>query len=195
MPALLPPATLSHAACLGPRSALGTGQHDGLVNALHVTAERLLRAEMRTYSARAREIERHWYVVDAKDQVLGRLASRVAQVLRGKHKPMFTPHLDVGDYVIVVNAAEVRLTGEKASQKFWHRHSGYPGGLKSVPFARLLAETPEKAVEKAIRGMLPKNKLGRRMATKLKVYAGPEHPHEAQQPKPLALQVAPAEKR
>ncbi|MDP8961314.1 MAG: 50S ribosomal protein L13 [Actinomycetota bacterium] len=150
---------------------------------------------MRTYSARAREIERHWYVVDARDQVLGRLASRVAQVLRGKHKPMFTPHLDTGDYVIVVNAAEVRLTGAKASQKFWHRHSGYPGGLKSVPFARLLAETPEKAVEKAVRGMLPKNKLGRQIATKLKVYAGPEHPHEAQQPKPLPMQDAPVEKR
>ncbi len=150
---------------------------------------------MRTYSARAREIERHWYVVDARDQVLGRLASRVAQVLRGKHKPMFTPHLDTGDYVIVVNAAEVRLTGEKATQKFWHRHSGYPGGLKSVPFARLLTETPEKAVEKAVRGMLPKNKLGRQMATKLKVYAGPEHPHEAQQPKPLPMQDARVEKR
>ncbi|MDQ3931892.1 MAG: 50S ribosomal protein L13 [Actinomycetota bacterium] len=145
---------------------------------------------MRTYSASAREIQRQWYVADAKDQVLGRLASRVAQVLRGKHKPMFTPHLDTGDYVIVVNAAEVRLTGAKASQKFWYRHSGYPGGLKSVPFARLLAETPEKAVAKAIRGMLPKNKLGRQMATKLKVYAGPEHPHAAQQPKPLPLQVA-----
>lgn len=150
---------------------------------------------MRTYSPRAREIQRDWYVVDAADQVLGRLASRVAQVLRGKHKPMFAPHLDVGDYVIVVNAAQVRLTGEKHEQKFWHRHSGYPGGLKSVPFARLLAETPEKAVEKAIRGMLPKNKLGRQMATKLKVYAGPQHPHEAQQPKRLPLEGTRAGKR
>ncbi len=142
---------------------------------------------MPTYSPSAREIKRDWYVVDAKDQVLGRLASRVAQVLRGKHKPMFAPHLDVGDYVIVVNAAEVRLTGDKIEQKVWHRHSGYPGGLKSVPFVRLLATTPEKAVEKAIRGMLPKNKLGRQMATKLKVYAGPEHPHAAQNPEPLRL--------
>lgn len=142
---------------------------------------------MRTYSVSARDIERRWYVVDAKDQVLGRLASRVAHVLRGKHKPTFTPHLDTGDYVIVVNAAEVRLTGSKVEQKRWYRHSGYPGGLKAVPFARLLAQTPEEAVNKAVRGMLPKSKLGRQMARKLKVYAGPEHPHEAQQPKPLSL--------
>ncbi|MFN2557433.1 MAG: 50S ribosomal protein L13 [Nitriliruptorales bacterium] len=150
---------------------------------------------MRTYSPSAREIQREWYVVDARDEVLGRLASRVAQILRGKHKPMFAPHLDVGDYVIVVNAAEVRLTGEKIEQKVWHRHSGYPGGLKSVPFARLLATSPEKAVEKAVRGMLPKNKLGRQMVRKLKVYAGPEHPHEAQQPKPLPLASQRGDKR
>lgn len=140
---------------------------------------------MRTYSPSAKEIRREWYVVDAKDQVLGRLATRVAHVLRGKHKPNFTPHLDVGDHVIVVNAAEVRLTGRKAERKLWHRHSGFPGGLRSVPFARLLAETPEQAVRKSITGMLPKNRLGRQMARKLKVYAGPDHPHTAQQPKAL----------
>ncbi|HEX2028665.1 MAG TPA: 50S ribosomal protein L13 [Nitriliruptorales bacterium] len=140
---------------------------------------------MGTYSLSAKEIRREWYVVDAKDQVLGRLATRVAHVLRGKHKPSFTPHLDVGDHVIVINAAEVRLTGRKAERKLWHRHSGFPGGLKSVPFARLLAETPEQAVTKSITGMLPKNRLGRQMARKLKVYAGPDHPHTAQQPKPL----------
>jgi large subunit ribosomal protein L13 len=140
---------------------------------------------MRTYTPKPDEIEREWYVIDASEVVLGRLASRVAQVLRGKHKPIFAPHVDCGDYVIVVNAAEVRLTGDKAEQKHWHRHSGFPGGLKSIPFARLLAETPESAVEKAVKGMLPKNSLGRQMARKLRVYAGPEHPHAAQQPKPL----------
>ncbi len=140
---------------------------------------------VRTYSPKGHEVDRDWYVVDARDQVLGRLASRVAHVLRGKHKPIFAPHVDVGDYVIVVNAAEVRLTGDKAEKKIWHRHSGFPGGLKSVPFTRLLDETPEKAVGNAIRGMLPKNRLGRQMARKLKVYGGPNHPHAAQQPKPF----------
>ncbi|MBW3578366.1 MAG: 50S ribosomal protein L13 [Actinobacteria bacterium] len=140
---------------------------------------------MPTYTPSADQIERDWYVVDARGQVMGRLASRIAHVLRGKHKPTFAPHLDCGDYVIVVNAAEIELTGDKASKKLWHRHSGFPGGLKSVPFARLLAETPEQAVYKAITGMLPKNKLGRQMARKLKVYAGPDHPHAAQQPRPL----------
>jgi large subunit ribosomal protein L13 len=140
---------------------------------------------MRTYSPSAKEIEHDWYVVDASGEILGRLASRVAPVLRGKHKPTYTPHMDCGDHVIIVNAAKVELTGKKAEQKMWHRHSGFPGGLRSVPFLRLLEETPEKAVEKAIRGMLPKNTLGRQMGNKLRVYAGPEHPHEAQQPKPL----------
>lgn len=140
---------------------------------------------MRTYTPRVDDIEHDWYVVDAEGEILGRLASRVAQVLRGKHKPIFTPHLDVGDHVIVINAAKIELSGNKGEQKLWHRHSGFPGGLRSVPFARLLDETPEKAVEKAIKGMLPKNKLGRQIGSKLKVYAGPDHPHEAQQPKPL----------
>ena len=142
---------------------------------------------MRTYSPSASEIEREWYVVDAEGQILGRLASRVAQVLRGKHKPIFTPHLDCGDYVIIVNADKIELSGNKAEKKFWHRHSGFPGGIKSVPFMRLIEETPDEAVERAVRGMLPKNKLGRQMARKLRVYTGPEHPHEAQQPKPLPL--------
>lgn len=140
---------------------------------------------MRTYTPRAEDIERDWYVVDASDQVLGRLASRVAHVLRGKHKPIFSPHVDVGDYVIVINAEGIQLSGNKAEDKLWHRHSGYPGGIKSVPFLRVLDETPEKAVEKAIKGMLPKNSLGRKMGTKLRVYRGAEHPHEAQQPQPL----------
>ena len=140
---------------------------------------------MRTYSPKASELTHEWFVVDADDQVLGRLATRVAHVLRGKHKPTFAPHMDGGDFVVIVNAEKIRLTGNKAEQKLWHRHSGYPGGLTSVPFARLLVERPEKVVEKAIVGMLPKNRLGRHMARKLKVYAGPEHPHEAQQPRPL----------
>lgn len=137
---------------------------------------------MRTYSPRPSDVDATWYVVDAQDLVLGRLATRVAHVLRGKHKPIFAPHLDVGDHVIVVNAAGIRLTGAKGVQKLAHRHSGFPGGLKSVPFARLLAETPEKLVERAVRGMLPKNSIGRAQLRKLKVYAGPEHPHAAQQP-------------
>lgn len=140
---------------------------------------------MRTYTPRAEDIQRDWYVVDASGEVLGRLATRVAHVLRGKHKPTFAPHVDGGDHVIVVNAADIVLTGDKAEKKFWYRHSGYPGGLKSVPFTRLLAETPEQAVAKAIVGMLPKNRLGRQMAKKLRVYPGAEHPHQAQQPKPL----------
>lgn len=140
---------------------------------------------MRTFTPRAEDIERDWYVVDATDQVLGRLATRVAHVLRGKHKPIFAPHVDVGDHVIVVNAQHIKLSGKKAQDKLWHTHSGFPGGLKSVPFLRVLDETPEKAVEKAIKGMLPKNRLGRKMGTKLRVYRGAEHPHEAQQPQPL----------
>lgn len=143
---------------------------------------------MRTYSTRPADIEHAWYVVDAKGQVLGRLATRIAHVLRGKHKPQFVPHLDVGDFVVVVNAAGVRLTGNKGAQKMAHRHSGYPGSLKSIPFARILEETPEKLVEQAVRGMLPKNAVGRAQLRKLKVYAGPEHPHEAQNPKPFPLQ-------
>lgn len=137
---------------------------------------------MRTYSPRPTDIDRAWYVVDAQGEILGRLASRIAHVLRGKHKPMYAPHMDVGDHVIVINAGGVQLTGSKGAQSLAYRHSGFPGGLKSVPFARLLAESPEKLVERSVRGMLPKNSLGRQMMRKLKVYAGPEHPHAAQDP-------------
>jgi large subunit ribosomal protein L13 len=138
-----------------------------------------------TVSAREQDIQRAWYVVDAQGQTLGRLASRIATVLRGKHKPIFTPHVDCGDYVIVVNAGKVHTTGQKLSQKKYYRHSGYPGGLKQVTLRDQLQKFPERVIESAVRGMLPKNKLGRQMFKKLKVYAGPTHPHQAQQPQPL----------
>jgi large subunit ribosomal protein L13 len=140
---------------------------------------------MKTYTVKAGEIERRWYVVDAKDQVLGRLASSIATILRGKHKPTYSPHLDVGDFVIVVNAKDVRLTGKKASQKTYFRHSGYIGGDRQIPFKRMRERHPDRIIKLAVKGMLPKNTLGRAMLRKLKVYAGPEHPHEAQLPEPL----------
>ncbi len=146
---------------------------------------------MKTYSPKPRDIERRWYVIDASGAVLGRLASEVAAVLRGKHKPIFAPHMDTGDHVIVVNAAEVRLTGGKEEKKIAYRHSGYPGGLTETTYARLLARKPAYAVEKAIRGMLPKNRLGRAMAKKLQVYGGPTHRHAAQKPEPLKLGEVP----
>ena len=142
---------------------------------------------MRTFTQKQAEIERDWYVVDAEGETLGRLAARIAPILKGKHKPIYTPHLDCGDFVIVVNAEKVRVTGRKLDQKFYHRHSGYPGGLKSISLRDQLDKHPERVLEAAIRGMLPKNKLGRRMVKKLKVYAGDTHPHQAQQPKPLEL--------
>ncbi|HKK28064.1 MAG TPA: 50S ribosomal protein L13 [Gemmatimonadota bacterium] len=142
---------------------------------------------MKTYSVKAGEIERDWFVVDARDQVLGRLATRVARVLRGKHKPTYSPHLDVGDHVIVVNASEVRLTGKKADTKTYFRHSGFMGSSKQIPFRRMIAKRPEYVIERAVKGMLPKTNLGREMAKKLRVYPGPEHPHEAQSPRPLEL--------
>jgi large subunit ribosomal protein L13 len=146
---------------------------------------------VRTYTPKTETVERRWLVIDASDVVLGRLASQTAQLLRGKHKPVFAPHVDTGDYVIVINADKVVLTGGKAEKKRAYRHSGYPGGLKSELYTDLLARRPDKAVEKAIRGMLPKNSLGRQMISKLKVYSGPEHPHGAQQPVPHTLtQVA-----
>ena len=146
---------------------------------------------MRTYSPKPGEIQRQWHVIDATDVVLGRLASQVAILLRGKHKPVFAPHVDTGDFVIVVNARNVALTGNKRTQKLAYRHSGYPGGLRSVRYDELLAKDPRKAVEKAVKGMLPHNTMGRQMLTKLKVYAGPEHPHQAQQPVPFEFtQVA-----
>ncbi|CAN5674493.1 50S ribosomal protein L13 [soil metagenome] len=147
---------------------------------------------MRTHSTKPSEIEREWWLVDADGIVLGRLASEVAQRLRGKHKPYFSPHLDTGDHVVVVNAAKIVLTGNKITQKQWHRHSGYPGGLRSIAYSRLMATQPERAVEKAVRGMLPSNRLGRAMSKKLKVYAGPEHPHSAQDPKVLDLRAVAA---
>lgn len=142
-----------------------------------------------TLSARPADVERDWFVVDASDQVLGRVASEIASILRGKHKPTFTPHVDGGDFVIVVNAARVHLTGRKLEQKQYYRHSGYSGGLRSVTAGRLLETHPERVLEAAVRGMLPKGRLGRKMFRKLKVYAGPEHPHAAQQPQPLEIQA------
>ena len=142
---------------------------------------------MATQSAKASEIERKWYVVDAAGQPLGRLASKVAHVLRGKHRPEFTPHVDTGDYVIVVNAGDVKVTGRKLQDKMYYRHTGYIGNMKSTNLEKLLAEKPEKAIQYAVKGMMPKNPLGRAMYKKLRVFAGAEHPHEAQQPKPLEI--------
>ncbi|HDQ34760.1 MAG TPA: 50S ribosomal protein L13 [Chloroflexi bacterium] len=141
----------------------------------------------RTYMAKPDEVQRDWYVVDATDQTLGRLATKIATVLRGKHKPQYTPHVDVGDFVVVVNADKVAVTGRKLDQKMYHRHSGYPGGLRSITLRRQLELHPERVIESAVRGMLPKGPLGRKMYKKLKVYASAEHPHEAQQPQPLEL--------
>ena len=140
---------------------------------------------MPTYTPKASEIQRDWYVVDADGLVRGRLATEVARVLRGKHKPSFAPHLDTGDHVIIVNADKVVLTSDKGDRKVVYRHSGYPGGIKAETFGHLLARKPEEAVRRSIRGMLPKTRLGRQQLTKLKVYAGPTHPHAAQQPQPL----------
>ncbi|MBX6383900.1 MAG: 50S ribosomal protein L13 [Microbispora sp.] len=142
---------------------------------------------MRTFSPKPNDVERQWYVIDATDVVLGRLASQVATLLRGKHKPIFAPHVDTGDFVIVINADKVALSGNKLEQKKAYRHSGYPGGLRSVTYGELMEKRPERAVEKAVRGMLPKNALGRKMAKKLKVYAGAEHPHQAQKPVPFQI--------
>ena len=135
---------------------------------------------MRTYSPSAKDIKRNWLIVDADGKTLGRLASQVASLLRGKHKPIYTPHLDTGDYVVVINAANVRVTGKKAQQKVYYRHSGYPGGLKSIAFKDLFARYPGRAIEFAVKGMLPHNSLGRAMFKKLRVYPGSEHPHQAQ---------------
>ncbi|QTV79275.1 50S ribosomal protein L13 [Microbacterium sp. NIBRBAC000506063] len=145
----------------------------------------------RTYTPKAGQVQRDWVVIDATDVVLGRLASHAATLLRGKHKPTFANHVDVGDFVIIINADKVALTGQKLQKKLAYRHSGYPGGLKSVTYAELLEKNPVRAVEKAVRGMLPKNTLGRQQLSKLKVYTGAEHPHAAQQPQPYTLdQVA-----
>jgi large subunit ribosomal protein L13 len=142
---------------------------------------------VRTYSPKDSEITREWHVIDATDVVLGRLASHVATLLRGKHKPIFAPHVDTGDFVVVINADKVALSGQKLDQKKAYRHSGYPGGLSAVSYGDLLAKFPERAVEKAVKGMLPKNSLGRKTMGKLKVYAGPTHPHQAQKPQPYEI--------
>ena len=149
---------------------------------------------MSTYTPKASEIQRVWHLVDADGLVLGRMASEVAAILRGKHKPTFTPHIDTGDHVVIINADKVVLTGAKATDKNVYDHSGYPGGLRIRSYGKLLADKPADAVRRTIRGMLPKNRLGRQQLTKLKVYRGPDHPHEAQQPKPLAIDHARARK-
>jgi large subunit ribosomal protein L13 len=145
---------------------------------------------MKTFSAKPADIQRRWYLIDAEDKVLGRIATQVATILRGKHKPIYTPHVDTGDHVIVINAGKVRLTGNKRQEKFYAWHSGYPGGFKSILAGKLLLQKPERVIELAVKGMLPKNKLGRAMYKKLKVYSGPRHPHQAQQPQPLHVESA-----
>ena len=142
---------------------------------------------MRTYSPKPGDIQREWHVIDATDIVLGRLASQTANLLRGKHKPIFAPHVDTGDFVIIVNASKVALSGQKATKTMSYRHSGYPGGLTATPIGDLLEKDARQAIEKAVWGMLPKNRLGRQMLKKLKVYSGPEHPHTAQKAKPFEI--------
>lgn len=142
---------------------------------------------MKTISAKPETVQRDWYIIDADGKTLGRMASQIAHRLRGKHKPEFTPHVDTGDYIVVINAAKVQVTGRKATDKIYHRHSGYPGGLKSASFEKLIAKSPESPIQKAVKGMLPRGPLGRAMFKKLKVYGGSEHPHAAQQPQELKL--------
>jgi len=142
---------------------------------------------LKTFSPKPQDIEHKWYIVDANNVVLGRLASRIAQILRGKHKPIWAPHVDCGDFVIVINADKVRVTGRKAEQKLYYRHTGYPGGLRVTPFNKMMAKKPEYILQEAVRGMLPRNKLGRKMLKKLKIYTSSEHPHTAQKPEPLTL--------
>ncbi len=146
--------------------------------------------EMKTYTAKPGEIERHWYVVDADGQTLGRLATRIADMLRGKGKPEYTPHVDTGDFVVVVNAEKIQVTGNKLDQKRYYRHSGYPGGIRSRTLREQLARRPEEVLRKAVKGMLPRNRLARQQITKLKIYAGPEHPHAPQAPQPLKWEDA-----
>lgn len=150
--------------------------------------------ENKTYLPPVAEIQRDWYVVDATDQRLGRLATEIAMILRGKNKPIYTPHLDTGDFVVVINADKVAVTGKKRSQKVYRRHSGRPGGMKTESFEKLQARLPERIIEQAVKGMLPKNSLGRQLFTKMKVYAGADHPHAAQQPKVLEIKTIPGEK-
>lgn len=140
----------------------------------------------KTYTPRLSEIERKWYIVDAEGQTLGRIATRIATILRGKHKPMYTPHLDVGDFVVVINAGKIVVTGDKGRQKRYYRHSRYPGGLTSLTFEQLMEKHPDRAIRFAVKGMLPRNSLGKQMLMKMKVYAGPDHPHGGQQPEPIS---------
>lgn len=142
---------------------------------------------MKTFSAKPETVQRDWYVIDADNKVLGRLATEIARRLRGKHKPEYTPHVDTGDYIVVINAEKVAVTGNKETDKMYHHHTGYPGGLKTISLEKQRQKHPERIIEAAVRGMLPKNRLGRAMFRKLKVYAGPEHNHAAQQPRPLEL--------
>ena len=142
---------------------------------------------MKTVSAKKESVSREWYVVDATDKTLGRLSTAIANRLRGKHKPEYTPHVDTGDYIVVVNAEKIKVTGNKTTDKVYHHHTGYPGGIKSITFDKLIDKAPEQVIEKAVRGMMPKNKLSRSMMSKLKIYAGNEHPHSAQQPMPLDI--------
>ena len=142
---------------------------------------------MKTVSAKKESISQEWYVVDATNKTLGRLSTAIANRLRGKHKPEYTPHVDTGDYIVVVNAEKVRVTGNKKTDKIYHHHTGYPGGIKSITFDKLIDKAPEKVIEKAVKGMMPKNKLSRSMLSKLKIYAGSAHPHSAQQPMPLEI--------
>jgi len=142
---------------------------------------------MKTFSAKPHDVEQKWYVVDASGKTLGRMATGIAARLRGKHKPEFTPHVDTGDFIVVVNAAKVRVTGNKAKDKLYHHHTGHPGGIRSISFEKLIERSPERAIELAVKGMLPKNPLGRAMARKLRVYPGAEHPHAAQQPQALEI--------
>lgn len=144
---------------------------------------------MNTYYAKPSDVQREWLLVDATDKTLGRLCSQIAQILRGKHKPTYTPHVDTGDFVVVINADKVKVTGNKNSDKVYYHHTGHPGGLKSETFEEAMAKHPERVIEQAVKGMLPKNSLGRQMGKKLKVYAGPEHPHQAQKPRPIELEA------
>ena len=143
---------------------------------------------MKTYYAKPNEVEREWVLIDATDQVLGRVAVKAAQILKGKHKPQYTPHVDTGDFVIIVNADKIRMTGTKATSKEYYRHSGFPGGLKMETFAEAMQKHPERVIEHAVKGMLPKNTLGRKQGKKLKVYVGPEHPHAAQKPREIKME-------
>lgn len=144
---------------------------------------------MKTYYAKPNEVAREWLLIDAQDQVLGRVASKAAHILRGKHKPTYTPHVDTGDFVVIINADKIRVTGKKLTDKEYYRHSGYPGGLKCETFEEAMEKHPERVIEHAVKGMLPKNTLGRQMAKKLKVYVGPEHPHQAQNPRKIDLEA------